>query len=121
MKRYFYLAISIFLISCSKNSPTSDLQQEKWNGKIKTITTSTFFYDSTKAAPHLGKLINKSIREFNVDGNEINYSFINEEDELESVRKNTFNADKIKTESKETDEEGNLLYITAYKYDKKTI
>ena len=119
MKRYFYLAISIFLISCSKNSPTSDLQQEKWNGKIKTITTSTFFYDSTKAAPHLGKLINKSIREFNVDGNEISYSFINEEDELESVRKNTFNADKIKTESKETDEEGNLLYITAYKYDKK--
>lgn len=119
MKRYFYLAISIFLISCNKNSPTSDLQQEKWIGKIKTITTSTFFYDSTKAAPHLGKLINKSIREFNVDGNEISYKFINEADELESIRKNSFNADQLKSESKETDEEGNLLYSTIYKYDKK--
>lgn len=119
MKRYFYLAISIIFISCGKNSPTSDLQLEKWNGKIKTITTSTFFYDSTKAAPHLGKLINKSIREFNVDGNEISYTFINESDELESIRKNSFNADQLKSESKETDKEGNLLYSTIYKYDKK--
>lgn len=119
MKKYFYLAISVLLISCGKNISISDLQEEKWNGKIKTITTSTFFYDSTKASPHLGKLINKSIREFNVDGNEISYTFINEEDEVESIRKNSFNTDKIKTESKETDEEGNLLYTTAYKYDKK--
>lgn len=118
MKRFFYLAISIFLISCGKNSLKSDLQLEKWNGKIKTITTSTFFYDSTKAAPHLGKLINKSIREFNTDGNETSYTFINEEDELESIRKNSFNTENIKTESKETDEEGNLLYTTTYKYDK---
>ncbi len=119
MKKYFYLVISVLLISCGKNTPISDLQQEKWNGKIKTITTSTFFYDSTKAAPHLGKLINKSIREFNTEGNEISYTYINEEDEVESIRKSSFNEEKIKTESKGKDEEGNLLYTTTYKYDKK--
>jgi hypothetical protein len=106
------------LVSCSKKTPVSDLQQEKWNGKIKSITVSTFFYDSTKAAPHLGKLINKSIREFNTDGNEISCAFINEEDELESIRITSFNKDKLKTESKENDEEGNLLYTTKYTYDK---
>jgi YD repeat-containing protein len=117
MKKYFYLLISVLLISCGKNTPISDLQQEKWNGKIKTITISTFFYDSTKATPHLGKLINKSIREFNTEGNEISYTYINEEDEVESIRKSSFNEEKIKNESKETDEEGNLLYTTKYKYD----
>ena len=119
MKKYFYLVISVLIISCGKNTPISDLQQEKWNGKIKTITTSTFFYDSTKAAPHLGKLINKSIREFNTEGNDISYTYINEEDEVESIRKSSFNEEKIKTESKGKDEEGNLLYTTTYKYDKK--
>jgi hypothetical protein len=119
MKKYFYLVISVLLISCGKNTPISDLQQEKWNGKIKTITISTFFYDSTKAAPHLGKLINKSIREFNTYGNEISNTFINEEDEVESIRNISFNEEKIKTESKGKDEEGNLLYTTTYKYDKK--
>ena len=118
MKKYLLILISLIVVACKKETPTSDLQLEKWNGKIKTITTSTFFYDSTKAVPHLGKLINKSIREFNTDGNETSYTFINEEDELESIRKNSFNTEKIKTESKETDEEGNLLYTTTYKYDK---
>jgi hypothetical protein len=79
---------------------------------------SAFFYDSTKAVPHLGKLINKSIREFNSDGNENSYTYINEEDEVESIRINLFNEEKIKTESKESDEEGNLLYTTKYSYDK---
>jgi hypothetical protein len=119
MKKYFCLIISVLLISCGKNNPISDLQQENWNGKIKTITISTFFYDSTKAAPHLGKLINKSIREFNTEGNEISYTYINEEDEVESIRKSSFNKEKIKTESKEIDKEGNLLYTMTYKYDKK--
>jgi hypothetical protein len=118
MKKYFYLIISVLFISCNKNTPTCDLQLEKWNGKIKTITMSTFFYDSTKVAPHLGKLINKSIREFNTDGNEISYTYINEEDEVESIRKNLFNEEKIKIESKESDKEGNLLYSTKYTYDK---
>ena len=118
MKKYCYLVISVLLISCGKNTPISDLQQEKWNGKIKTITISTFFYDSTKAAPHLGKLINKSIREFNTYGNEISNTFINEEDEVESIRNISFNEEKIKTESKGKDEEGNLLYTTKYTYDK---
>jgi hypothetical protein len=119
MRKYLYLVISVLLISCGKNTSISDLQQEKWNGKIKTITISTFFYDSTKAAPHLGKLINKSIREFNTEGNEISYTYINEEDEVESIRKSSFNEEKIKTESKGKDKEGNLLYTTTYKYDKK--
>ena len=119
MKKFYFLIALSFLFACKKDSDSSDLIKEHWNGKIKSITMSTFFYDSTKVAPHLGKLINKSIREFNTDGNEISYTYINEEDEVESIRKNSFNDEKIKTESKETDEEGNLLYTSTYKYDKK--
>jgi hypothetical protein len=118
MKKYFYLVILLFVISCGKKTPVSDLQLEKWNGKIKSITMSTYYYDSTKAAPYLGKLINKSIREFNIDGNETSFTYINEEDEIETIRKNSFDKKNIKTESKESDEEGNLLYTTKYTYDK---
>ena len=118
MKKYFYLVILLFVISCSKKTPVSDLQLEKWNGKIKSITMSTYYYDSTKAAPYLGKLINKSIRDFNLDGNESSFTYINEEDEIETIRKNSFDKKNIKTESKESDEEGNLLYTTKYSYDK---
>jgi hypothetical protein len=118
MKKIYLLISLLFLFACKKNSDSSDLIKEHWNGKIKSITISTFFYDSTKAAPHLGKLVNKNIREFNTDGNEISCTFINEEDELESIRINSFNDEKIKTESKENDEEGNLLYTTKYTYDK---
>ena len=118
MKKNLLILISLLWVACNNVRPLSDLQLEKWNGEIKTITMSTFFYDSTKAAPHLGKLINKSIREFNPDGNEISCTFINEEDELESIRNISFNEDNIKTESKENDEEGNLLYTTKYTYDK---
>jgi hypothetical protein len=118
MKKIYFLIALLFLFACKKNSDSSDLIKEHWNGKIKSITISTFFYDSTKAAPHLGKLINKSIREFNTDGNEISCTFINEEDELESIRNISFNEDNVKTESKENDEEGNLLYTTKYTYDK---
>ena len=116
MKKIYFLIALLFLFACKKNSDSSDLIKEHWNGKIKSITISTFFYDSTKAAPHLGKLINKSIREFNTDGNEISCTFINEEDELESIRNISFNEDNVKTESKENDEEGNLLYTTKYTY-----
>ena len=118
MKKIYFLIALLFLFACKKNSDSSDLIREHWNGKIKSITISTFFYDSTKAAPHLGKLINKNIREFNPDGNEISCTFINEEDELESIRNISFNEDNVKTESKENDEEGNLLYTTKYTYDK---
>jgi len=118
MKKIYFLIALLFLFACKKNSDSSDLIKEHWNGKIKSITISTFFYDSTKAAPHLGKLINKSIREFNTDGNEISCTFINEEDELESIRNISFNEDNVKTESKENDEDGYLLYTTKYTYDK---
>jgi hypothetical protein len=118
MKKIYFLIALLFLFACKKNSDSSDLIKEHWNGKIKSITISTFFYDSTKAAPHLGKLINKSIREFNPDGNEISCTFINEEDELESIRNISFNEDNVKTESKENDKEGYLLYTTKYTYDK---
>jgi hypothetical protein len=118
MKKIYFLIALLFLFACKKNSDSSDLIREHWNGKIKSITISTFFYDSTKAVPHLGKLINKNIREFNPDGNEINCTFINEEDELESIRNISFNEDNVKTESKENDKEGNLLYTTKYTYDK---
>jgi hypothetical protein len=118
MKKIYFLIALLFLFACKKNSDSSDLIKEHWNGKIKSITISTFFYDSTKAAPHLGKLINKSIREFNTYSNEISCTFINQEDELESIRNISFNEDNVKTESKENDEEGNLLYTTKYTYDK---
>jgi hypothetical protein len=118
MKKKLLILISLLWVACNNVKPLSDLQIGKLNGKIKSITTSVFFYDSTKAAPHLGKLVNKNIREFNTDGNEISCTFINEEDELESIRINSFNDEKIKTESKENDEEGNLLYTTKYTYDK---
>jgi hypothetical protein len=118
MKKIYFLIALLFLFACKKNSDSSDLIKEHWNGKIKSITISTFFYDSTKATPHLGKLINKSIREFNTDGKEISCIFINEKDELESIRNISFNEDNVKTESKENDEEGNLLYTTKYTYDK---
>lgn len=118
IKRYLFILLPFLWAACNNGVPVSDLQLEKWNGKIKSITMSTYYYDSTKAAPYLGKLINKSIREFNNDGNETSYTYINEEDEIESIRKNNFDQNNIKTESKESDEEGNLLYTTKYTYDK---
>ena len=117
MKRYFYFLMITVLFSCKKETPLSDLQKEKWNGKIKTITTSTFFYDSTKAEPYLGQLLSKSIRTFNNDGNEIKSTLVNEKDEVTSITTFFYNDKKLKSESKECDVEGNLLTTTMYHYD----
>ena len=119
MKKYLIIILCILHVACKKEIPSSDLQKEKWNGKIKSITTSTFYYDSLKAEPHLGKLFNKTIREFNTEGNETTSTFVNEEDEVESVKKFSYNSLKLKVVSTEMDEEGNLLMKTVFNYDKK--
>jgi len=117
MKKIYFLIALSFLFACKKDSDSNDLTKEKWNGKIKTITTSTFFYDSTKAVPHLGEMINKSIREFNLNGNEISLTLVNEDDEVATIKKSSYNEKNLKTESKEMDKEGNLLYSMTYNYD----
>ncbi len=117
MKKIYFLIALSFLFACKNDLDLSDLTKEKRNGKIKTISTSSFYYDSTKAEPHLGKMFNKSIREFNLNGNEISLTLVNEDDEVASIKKSSYNEKNLKTESKEVDKEGNLLYSMNYKYD----
>ena len=118
MNRLFAILIILIAAACNNETTLNDLQKEKWNGKIKSITTSTFFYDSTKAEPHLGKLINKTIRLFNESGNETSCTLVNEEDEVESIKKYGYNKNNLKSELKETDEEGNLLSTANFSYNK---
>ncbi|MFM7015480.1 MAG: hypothetical protein ACKOX3_04040 [Bacteroidota bacterium] len=116
-KNLLFILITLFL-SCKKEASINDLSREKWNGKIKTITSSTYFYDSTKADPHLGELINKSIRTFNMDGNETSVTYVNKEDRVESIKQNSYNDKKQKISAKETDQDNNTLNSFEFKYDK---